>query len=135
VEVEVTTAPQRERLPATRQSITRKFKIQRPGDQDGPLKMYATVGLYDDGRPGELFLKADKAGTFSAGALDALATVLSVAWQHGVPFEPLVQKLVGLRFDPMGATGDREFPLVASPLDYVARWLLARFGKKEEPQP
>lgn len=117
----------RERLPDTRKSITRKFSIQRPNDPEGPLEMYVTVGMYPDGRPAEIFLKADKAGSFAAGTLDAVGMALSVAWQHGVPFQPLVEKLRDLRFDPQGMTGDKEFPIVSSALDYVARWLLARF--------
>lgn len=54
--------------------------------------------------------------------------VLSVAWQYGLPFRPTVEKLRGMRFEPQGATGDAKYGLVKSPLDYVARWLLDRFG-------
>ena len=119
--------PTRIRLPETRKSITRKFKIPRPNHPEGDFKFYATVGLYDNGMPGEIFLRADRAGSFANGTLDAVALALSVAWQHGVPFIPLVEKLKDLRFEPEGMTGDKEFPIVTSPLDYVARWLLARF--------
>ena len=121
----------RNRLPDTRQSITRKFKIARPGHTSGDLSMYVTVGLYPDGRPGEIFIRSDRTGSFASGALDAVAMVLSVAWQYGVPFEPTVAKLRGMRFEPQGASGDSKYGIVKSPLDYVARWLLDRFVKEE----
>jgi hypothetical protein len=121
----------RERLPDTRESVTRKFKIARPGHRNGDLRMYVTVGLYPDGRPGEVFIRSDLTGSFASGALDAVAMVLSVAWQYGVPFEPTVVKLRGMRFEPQGATGDPRYGIVRSPLDYVARWLLDRFGEKD----
>lgn len=120
--------PHRERLPDTRRSVTRKFKIARPGHRNGDLRMYVTVGFYPDGRPGEIFIKSDLVGSFASGALDAVAMVLSVAWQYGLPFRPTVEKLRGMRFEPQGATGDAKYGLVKSPLDYVARWLLDRFG-------
>jgi len=123
----------RERLPDTRESITRKFEIARPGHRNGDLSMYVTVGLYPDGRPGEIFIRADRTGSFASGALDAVAMVLSVAWQYGVPFAPTVAKLRGMRFEPQGATGDPKYGLVKSPLDYVAKWLLDRFVKTEDP--
>ena len=125
---EVGHEPHRERLPDTRRSVTRKFKIARPGHRNGDLRMYVTVGFYPDGRPGEIFIKSDLVGSFASGALDAVAMVLSVAWQYGLPFRPTVEKLRGMRFEPQGATGDAKYGLVKSPLDYVARWLLDRFG-------
>jgi ribonucleoside-diphosphate reductase alpha chain len=124
--------PFRERLPETRESVTRKFKIARPGHRNGELRMYVTVGLYPDGRPGELFIHSDRTGSFASGALDAVAMCMSIALQHGVPFEPLVEKLRGMRFEPQGMTGDPKYAIVTSPLDYVARWLLDRFGKTSE---
>ena len=122
----------RERLPDTRKSITRKFKLLRPGHKNGDLRMYVTVGLYPDGRPGEIFIRSDRLGSFASGTLDAMAMVLSVAWQHGVPFQPVVEKLRGTRFEPQGATGDQTYGIVSSPLDYIAKWLLRRFGKLDE---
>lgn len=122
--------PFRERLPDTRDSVTRKFEIARPGHRNGDLSMYVTVGLYPDGRPGEIFIHSDRTGSFASGALDAVAMCMSIALQHGVPFEPLVGKLKGMRFEPQGMTGDPRYAIVTSPLDYVARWLLDRFGKK-----
>lgn len=75
-----------------------------------PLKIWATISTFPDGRPGEIFIKADKTGSLASGALDAVAIALSMAWQHGVPFETTMQKFVGMRFE---------------------RWALDRFGKKE----
>ena len=120
----------RERLNTDRKSITRDFKIPCPGHPQGDFVMHATVGQYPDGRPGELFLWADKAGSLASGALTAVAISLSFQWQHGVPFEASVGKLKGMRFEPMGVTGDKDYSIVSSPLDYLARWLLDRFSKK-----
>lgn len=99
--------------------------------QGQPLKMWVTINTYADGRPGEIFIKADKTGSLASGALDAVAIALSMAWQHGVPFEATMEKFVGFRFEPNGITGDEAYPIVASALDYIARWALDRFGKKE----
>jgi hypothetical protein len=122
----------RERLHTDRKSVTRDFKIPCPGHPQGDFVMHATVGQYPDGRPGELFLWADKAGSLASGALTAVAISLSFQWQHGVLFEASVAKLKGMRFEPMGATGDKLYPIVSSPLDYLARWLLDKFGKKSD---
>jgi ribonucleoside-diphosphate reductase alpha chain len=122
----------RKRLPGLRFGRRRKFRIPRPGNEDGDFEMFVTINVYPDtGHPGEMFIDADYEGTFARGALDAAAICASMAWQNGVPFEDVMRKLVGLRFDPMGVTGDPEYPIVTSPLDYAARWALDRFGKKE----
>jgi hypothetical protein len=98
-----------------------------------PLKLYVTINTYPDGRPGEMFIKIDNHESgLALGALDAAAIAVSMALQNGVPFESLMAKWIGLRFEPSGTTGNSEFPFVASALDYVGRWALARFGKKEE---
>jgi ribonucleoside-diphosphate reductase alpha chain len=68
----------------------------------------------------------------ASGALDAVAMSLSIAWQYGVPFEDSIQKLVGMRFEPEGVTGDPQYPIVTSPLDYIARWALDHFSLKNE---
>ena len=129
----------RQKLPDERQSVCKTFRISRQPKTceqcgkpvpRGPLKMYVHVGLY--GRPGELFIKADTEGSMARGALDAVAMSLSMAWQYGVPFEASVRKLMGMRFEPQGATGDEHYSIVTSPLDYVARWLLDKFGRKDE---
>jgi hypothetical protein len=128
----------RERLPDIRKGATRKFKILRSPRVCNlchkevvrtPLKMWVTINTFADGRPAEMFIKADYKSTL-AGALDAAAIAVSMALQYGTPFEALMEKWVGLRFEPAGMTGDKEFPIVASPLDYIAKWALKRFGKE-----
>jgi len=121
-------APIRRRLSDTRQSVTRKIKIHHA---DGVLKVYASVGLYEDGRAGELFLKADRMGTTISGLLDGVAICASLALQYGVPVEALVMKLKGSHFEPYGQTGDPELRYAASILDVVARWLEIRFVRKD----
>jgi len=112
--------PQRARLPATRSAITHKFEI---ADQDG----YIIVGLYEDGSPGEVFLKIGKEGSTLGGLLDCVGILTSVALQHGVPLETLVDKLSFARFEPSGWTGNPEVRNAHSIVDYVFRWLGARF--------
>lgn len=117
--------PVRRKLPVERPSVTRRFAI---GGTDG----YVTVGLYDDGRPGEVFLTVDKAGTTLRGVLDAWAIAMSLALQHGVPLADLVAKHKGTHFEPAGPTGEEGgaeggIPFATSLVDYVARYLEARF--------
>ena len=106
----------RKRLPDTRQAVTKKFKV-------GDMRLYATAGFYEDGRLGEVFIKADRKGSFATGALDAWAICLSLGLQHGVPLEVYTTKLRGMRFEPDGLTGDPKFPMCSSVIDLVARWL------------
>jgi ribonucleoside-diphosphate reductase alpha chain len=119
----------RRQLPETRDSVTRKFKLknQEPGRSD--LRVYVTVGLYPDGKPGEVFIKADKVGTLVSGSLDALAITMSLALQYGVPLEAIVNKFTNMRFEPSGPTGDPVRPIATSILDYIARWMADRFLK------
>lgn len=131
--------PQRERLPDTRDGATRKFKLTRPPrqhvcpkcnhqwEESRDLRVYATVGCYPDGRPGELFVSADRVGTLAHGALNAMAIAISVGLQHGVPLAVYLDKFIGMSFDAGGLTGDSAYPRVASILDYVARWLRDRY--------
>lgn len=114
----------RTRLPDTRPSVTRKFTILRGED---PLRIYVTVGLYEDGSPGEVFIKCDRQGSLTSGAFDAVALVISIALQHGVPLAALTNKLRGMSFEPNGMTGDKDFPIAKSVLDLIARWLETRF--------
>jgi ribonucleoside-diphosphate reductase alpha chain len=123
---------EKEKLPDERESVTRKFVMPR-SEQD-PFRLYVTVGLHEDGRPGEVFLTADKAGSFERGLLNALGIAISIGLQHGVPLEQFVSKLKGIRFEPNGFTGDKMFPNVASPLDWVARWLESKFVKRGDGQ-
>jgi ribonucleoside-diphosphate reductase alpha chain len=119
--------PTRKRLPETRVSITHKFKIEES-------KFYITVGLYEDGAPGEVFLKSGKAmGSFEHGILDGFSILLSIALQHGVPLNVIVGKLKHMRFEPSGITESKtqELRFADSILDYIAKWLTIKFGEKK----
>lgn len=108
-------------------SMTRKFSLPRP-DGDAPFKIYATVGLYEDGRPGEIFFTADRPGSLERGLLNALGIAISIGLQHGVSLSTFTKQLRGMRFEPAGFTGDPELPSCSSILDCVARWLEKKFG-------
>ena len=114
------TKPYRRRLPAERTAITHKFEIT---GHEG----YITVGLYDDGQPGEIFLKMAKEGSTVSGLMDTLATTVSLALQYGVPLRDLVNKFAHVRFEPGGFTGNQEIPIAKSIVDYVFRWVGSRF--------
>ena len=119
---EVTTgSPSRRRLPDTRRSITHKFSIS---GHEG----YLTVGVYDDGQPGELFIKMAKQGSTVSGLVDTIAVLTSLALQYGVPVETLARKFEHTRFEPSGHTTNRdEIPVASSISDYVFSWLGLRF--------
>jgi ribonucleoside-diphosphate reductase alpha chain len=108
--------PKRERLPDTRQSITHKFSV---GGHEG----YINVGLYPDGRPGELFLTMAKEGSTVGGMMDAFGTAISMSLQYGVPLEVLVNKFSHMRFEPMGHTANPDIRIAKSVVDYIFRWL------------
>jgi ribonucleoside-diphosphate reductase alpha chain len=119
----------RDRLPAERKSITRVFRLaytHKDGTSD-VMGFYFTVGMYDDGRPGEIFIKADKTGTLASGALDAVGMMMSMMLQYGVPIADILPKLRGIRFTPNGFTKDPEIPSCSSALDLLAQWLAKRF--------
>lgn len=116
----VVTEPHRERLPDTRRSLTHKFEV------DGH-EGYVTVGLYPDGRPGELFIQMAKEGSTIGGLMDALATSVSIGLQCGVPLDVFVQKFAFARFEPSGFTKNRDIPIARSLTDYVFRWLGLEF--------
>ena len=122
-----TGAPQpiRRRLPDERQAITHKFTIQ---GHEG----YLTVGLYDDGQPGEIFLVMAKEGSTVSGLMDAVATAVSIALQHGVPLSTLVEKFSHTRYEPSGFTRHRAIPYAKSLTDYVFRWLGWKFLPEEQ---
>jgi ribonucleoside-diphosphate reductase alpha chain len=117
--------PAREVLPDERQSITHKFRV---GDQEG----YLTVGLYPDGRPGELFVKINKEGSMVSGLMDAVAKLASIALQFGVPLKDLAPKMRNTRFEPYGPTGNPEIPWATSVVDYVFHWLERKFGVEDD---
>ena len=108
--------PRRERLPDTRQSLTHKFNV---AGHEG----YITVGLYEDGRPGEVFITQAKEGSTIGGIMDAFGTAVSMSLQYGVPLEVLVNKFSHTRFDPMGHTTNPDIRIAKSVVDYIFRWL------------
>ncbi len=111
---------QREKMPAERASVTHKFSI---GGHEG----YITVGMYEDGRPGEIFIKMSKEGSTLSGIMDGLALTVSIGLQYGVPLKVYVDKLLNTRFEPSGITANPKIRFVSSVLDYIARWLGGRF--------
>jgi ribonucleoside-diphosphate reductase alpha chain len=110
----------RRHLPDERGSITHKFRV---GEQEG----YVTVGLFDDGRPGEVFITISKEGSTIRGLMDSVAVLTSLALQYGVPLEDLVRKFRGVHFEPAGFTDNPELPQASSIVDYIFRWLERRF--------
>jgi ribonucleoside-diphosphate reductase alpha chain len=123
--VQVVERPLRKRLPAERTAITHKFEV---GGHEG----YITVGLYEDGTPGEIFLRMAKEGSTVSGLMDSFATAVSLALQYGVPLPALVDKFSHTRFDPQGFTRNPEIPIAKSVMDYIFRWLASRFLPQEE---
>ncbi len=124
-EVKVVYKSTRRPLPAERASITHKFSV---AGHDG----YLTVGMYPDGRPGEIFVVMAKQGSTIGGLMDAFATAISIALQYGVPLEDLIKKFSGLRFEPSGYTGNPDIPFAKSIIDYVFRWMALKFASSEE---
>lgn len=109
-------APRRERLPDTRHSITHKFSV---AGHEG----YITVGLYPDGRPGEMFITMAKEGSTVGGLMDCFGTAISMSLQYGVPLEVYVKKFSHTRFEPMGHTKNPDVRIAKSIVDYIFRWL------------
>ena len=93
---------------------------------------YVHVGMYEDGTPGEIFIKMSKEGSTLSGVMDTLALSLSMNLQYGVPLDVLCEKLVHTRFEPMGMTANKEIPMVKSVMDYLGRWLALKFLTKEK---
>ncbi len=110
----------REKMPVERASVTHKFSV---GGHEG----YITVGMYEDNRPGEIFIKMAKEGSTLSGVMDGLALTISLGLQYGVPLKVFVDKLVNTRFEPSGITPNANIRFVSSVLDYIARWLGGRF--------
>src|SRR6202167_2701966 len=108
------------KLPDERRAITHQFSI---GGHEG----YITVGMYDDGAPGEIFITMAKEGSTISGLMDAFSTAISFNLQYGVPVKFLVDKFAHVRFEPSGWTGNQQIPYAKSIMDYIFRWLGARF--------
>lgn len=121
-------APYRRHLPDERRSITHKFRV---GEQEG----YLTVGLYEEGTPGEIFVNISKEGSTIRGLMDSVAVLTSVALQYGVPLASLVSKFRGVHFEPAGLTGNPAIPTASSLVDYIFRWLERRFLEPAERAP
>ncbi len=117
--------PVRRKLPDERQSITHKFSV---GGHEG----YITVGLYPDGKPGEIFITMSKEGSVVSGLMDSFATAISLALQYGVPLETLVNKFAHMRFEPSGVTNNPQIRFAKSIMDYIFRWLALKFLPPEQ---
>lgn len=110
----------RQSLPSTRESITHKFCIM---GHEG----YLTIGLFDDGTPGEIFIKMAKEGSTLSGLIQGYCRALSLALQYGLPLHEAVIRFKGMRFEPMGPTSNPDIPEAMSIIDYVARYLGLNF--------
>ncbi len=106
----------RRRLPDERRSVTHKFSV---AGHDG----YLTVGMYEDGTPGEIFIVMAKAGSTLSGVMDSFATAVSLGLQHGVPLRLFVNKFSHVRFEPHGFTKNPDIPIAKSIIDYIFRWM------------
>jgi ribonucleoside-diphosphate reductase alpha chain len=118
-------APYRRRLPDERSAFTHKFNV---AGHEG----YLTVGLYEDGQPGEIFLRISKEGSTVAGMMEAFAIAVSVALQYGVPLKDLVNKFSHTRFEPAGFTTNPDIPMAKSLIDYIFRYLATKFLSRDE---
>jgi ribonucleoside-diphosphate reductase alpha chain len=124
----VETQPVRRRLPDERQAIVHHFNV-------GGYEGYLTVGFYEDGSPGEIFITTAKEGSTVSGLMDCFATAVSLALQYGLPLKVLCSKFSHTRFEPSGWTGNPEIGYAKSLADYVARWLALRFLPRTSPAP
>lgn len=121
----ITNKDRRHRLPLERKAVTKKLVIGL--DPKTSLEVFVTAGMYDDDTLGEIFLVASKEGSFVSGLLDAFATSVSLGLQYGVPVKTYVDRFSHMRFEPDGMTGDPQFPIAKSVVDYLFRWIGARF--------
>ena len=128
VSPEIAPMARRKRLPKERVSITHKFSISG-------YEGYVTIGQYEDGTPGEMFIRMAKAGSVISGLMDGFALSISMALQYGVPLEVLCEKYTHTRFEPSGFTTNEEIPMTTSILDYIFRWIAMRYLSTEEDIP
>jgi hypothetical protein len=119
---------QRRKLPDERKSITHKFSV---GGHEG----YIIVGMYEEGAPGEIFIKMAKEGSTLSGFMDGVAVSISIGLQYGVPLKILIDKLTNTRFEPSGFTENPSIRYASSILDYIARWLGGKFLSAEYLKP
>jgi len=111
-------------LTNTRDSLTHKFSV---GGHEG----YLTIGLYEDGTPGEIFLKISKEGSALSGMCQAFCRAFSLSLQHGLSVNEAVSRFKGMRFEPMGQTSNPAIPKADSIVDYLAKFLEAEFGEPD----
>ncbi|MGE0728372.1 MAG: vitamin B12-dependent ribonucleotide reductase [Acidimicrobiia bacterium] len=117
--------PVREKLPRSRRSRTFDFRV-------ADCKGFVTVAEYEDGRPGELFIRVSKQGSTLAGIMDAFAIAVSYGWQYGVPLRAFVDAFTGMRFEPAGMTDDPDIRIATSLMDYLFRRLAVEYLSYEE---
>jgi len=117
--------PRRRRMPDERRSITHKFSV---ANHEG----YITVGQFEDGTPGEIFVTMSKTGSVISGLVDAFATSVSIGLQYGVPLRVLVNKFAHMRFEPSGVTNNPQIRIAKSIVDYIFRWLSIKFLPPED---
>ena len=115
----------RKSLPDTRTSMTHKFSIM---NHEG----YLTIGLFENGQPGEIFIKMSKEGSTLSGLIQGFCRAFSLALQHGLSTTDAVERFRGMRFEPMGPTSNPEIPTASSILDYVARYIDLTFCSEEQ---
>jgi len=115
----------RRRLPDERRALTHHFSI---AGQEG----YLTVGVYEDGLPGEIFITMSKQGSTISGLMDSFATAVSLALQYGVPLEVLCSKFTHVRFEPSGWSGNPKIGYAKSIVDYIFRWIELKFITGEQ---
>jgi len=123
-QVQIIERVMRKRLPDERKAITHKFSI---GGHEG----YLTVGMYEDGQPGELFITMAKEGSTVSGLMDSFATAISLSLQYGVPLKVLAEKFSHTRYEPSGFTNNPDLPIAKSITDYIFRYLASKFMKEE----
>ena len=117
--------PYRRRLADERQAFTHKFSV---GGHEG----YLTVGMFEDGQPGEIFITMSKEGSTLSGLMDSFATMVSLALQYGVPIKVLTNKFSHTRFEPSGVTNNKEIRFAKSIIDYIFRWMALKFLPAED---
>lgn len=118
----------RRTLPVTRRSVTHKFAV---AGHEG----YLTIGLHEDGAPGEIFLKIAKEGSAISGMCQAFCRAFSLALQHGLSVRDAVDRFKGMRFEPMGVTSNPEIPEASSIVDYIVRYIEIEFAEIDDRDP